>query len=198
MSGGDARRAFTPQYQVIAPDVVLGDNVRISSFVNLYGCAVGDETTVGAFTEIQAGATIGARCKISSHTFVCTGVTIEDGCFIGHGVAFINDRYPRAVNADGAVQEDRDWELISTRVAAGASIGSGATILGDGTVALILDVAGLIRVAHAADTTVDASPSFKIPSPLSSPTGLRQTERVQPNSPSRITTRRSTGSLSCS
>jgi acetyltransferase-like isoleucine patch superfamily enzyme len=134
LSGGDARRAFTPQYQVIAPDVVLGDNVRISSFVNLYGCAVGDETTVGAFTEIQAGATIGARCKISSHTFVCTGVTIEDGCFIGHGVAFINDRYPRAVNADGAVQEDRDWELISTRVAAGASIGSGATILGGVTI----------------------------------------------------------------
>ena len=134
MSDTEGRRSFTGQYQVIAPDVALGDGVRISSFVNLYGCSIGDETTIGAFVEIQAGAVIGARCKVSSHTFVCDGVSVDDGCFIGHGVTFINDRLPRAVTAVGDVQEDHDWELVPTIVGKGASIGSGATIMGGVTI----------------------------------------------------------------
>lgn len=134
MSSSDGRRSFAGQYQVIAPDVVLGVGVRISSFVNLYGCSIGDATTVGAFVEIQAGVTIGARCKVSSHTFVCDGVTLEDDCFIGHGVTFINDRVPRAVTATGGVQQDDDWELLPTVVGRGASIGSGVTVLGGVTV----------------------------------------------------------------
>jgi UDP-2-acetamido-3-amino-2,3-dideoxy-glucuronate N-acetyltransferase len=128
------RRPFRGEYQVIAPDVELGTGVRLSSFINLYGCRIGDETTIGAFVEIQAGAIVGARCKIGSHTFVCDGVTIEDGCFIGHGVTFINDRIPRAVAEDGTVQVDSDWEKLTTRVGRRASIGSGATIMGGVTI----------------------------------------------------------------
>ena len=134
MTSEDGRRAFSGQYQVIAPDVELGEGVRLSSFINLYGCRIGSETTVGAFVEVQAGARIGARCKISSHTFVCEGVQIDDGCFVGHGVTFINDLHPRAVTAAGDVQRDSDWELVETRVGPGASIGSGATILGGVTI----------------------------------------------------------------
>lgn len=134
MNDTEGRRSFAGQYQVIAPDVVLGDGVRISSFVNLYGCSIGDATTIGAFVEIQAGAVIGARCKVSSHTFVCDGVSVDDGCFIGHGVTFINDRLPRAVTAEGDVQGDDDWELVPTIVGKGASIGSGATIMGGVTI----------------------------------------------------------------
>jgi UDP-2-acetamido-3-amino-2,3-dideoxy-glucuronate N-acetyltransferase len=129
MNAEDARREFVPQHQVIAPDVTLGRDVRVSSFVNLYGCSIGDESTIGAFVEIQAGASVGERCKVSSHSFVCSGVTIEDGCFIGHGVTFINDRMPRAVTEAGVVQAGDDWHIISTRVARGASVGSGATIM---------------------------------------------------------------------
>jgi UDP-2-acetamido-3-amino-2,3-dideoxy-glucuronate N-acetyltransferase len=113
----------------IAPDVELGRDVKIYAFVNLYGCRIGDETRVGTFVEIQKGASIGARCKISSHTFVCEGVTIEDEVFVGHGVMFINDRAPRATRADGTPQTEADWELESTVVRRGASIGSNATIL---------------------------------------------------------------------
>jgi len=112
-----------------APDVKLGKNVRISDFTNLYGCEIGDESVIGAFVEIQKGARIGSRCKISSHSFICEGVTIEDAVFIGHNVTFINDRYPRATNADGTLQKGSDWKCLSTRVCAGASIGSSATIL---------------------------------------------------------------------
>ena len=130
MNDTAGRRSFAGEYQVIAPDVVLGQRVRISSFVNLYGCSVGDDTTIGAFVEVQAGASVGARCKVSSHTFVCDGVTIEDGCFIGHGVTFINDRIPRAVTGEGDLQADDDWEKLLTHVGAGASIGSGVTVLG--------------------------------------------------------------------
>jgi UDP-2-acetamido-3-amino-2,3-dideoxy-glucuronate N-acetyltransferase len=116
---------------LIAPDVELGPNVSIPqpTLVNLYGCRIGEGTRIGAFVEVQRGAVIGAHCKISSHSFVCAGVTIEDGVFVGHGVMFINDRYPRAVNPDGSLQTDADWELIETRVARHASIGSNATIL---------------------------------------------------------------------
>ncbi len=113
----------------ISDDVVLGEGVRIYAFVNLYGCTIGDETSVGTFVEIQGGARVGRRCKISSHTFVCEGVTIEDECFIGHGVMFTNDRHPRATNPDGSLQGRNDWTCEPTRVERGASIGSGAVIL---------------------------------------------------------------------
>lgn len=118
----------------IAPDVKLGRDVKIHAFVNLYGCQIGDDTRIGTFVEIQKGATIGNRCKISSHTFICEGVTIESGVFVGHGVTFINDRYPRAVNADGTPQSEADWECQATVVKAGASIGSGSTLLGGITI----------------------------------------------------------------
>jgi acetyltransferase-like isoleucine patch superfamily enzyme len=121
---------------VIADDVVLGRNVRIfqPDLVNLYGCTIGDETKIGAFVEIQRGASIGAHCKISSHTFICAGVTIEDGVFVGHGVMFINDLYPSAVNADDSLKTGADWQLIETRVRTRASLGSNATIMGGITV----------------------------------------------------------------
>jgi acetyltransferase-like isoleucine patch superfamily enzyme len=116
-------------YQCIAPDVKLGQNVKLSKFINLYGCEIGDESKIGAFVEIQKNASIGKRCKISSHTFICEGVTIEDNVFIGHGVMFINDSYPRATAADGNLQTEADWKVERTVVKKGASIGSGATIL---------------------------------------------------------------------
>ena len=110
-------------------DVSLGDDVRIYSFVNAYGCEIGDETRVGAFVEIQKGVKIGRRCKISSHSFLCEGVTVEDNVFIGHGVMFTNDKYPRATNPDGSVKSETDWKVAPTVVKTGASIGSNATIL---------------------------------------------------------------------
>src|ERR1700704_5587567 len=115
----------------IAKDAQLGRDVRIfhPDLVNLYGCSIGDDTKIGAFVEIQKGAKIGARCKISSHSFICEGVTIEDEVFIGHGVIFINDRYPRAVTDQGVLKGEADWKMESTRVDSGASIGSGAMIL---------------------------------------------------------------------
>ena len=116
-------------YTCIAPDVKLGNDVRLSKFINLYGCEIGDETKIGAFVEVQKNATIGRRCKISSHTFICEGVTIEDNVFIGHGVIFINDSYPRATNGNGALQNEQDWSVERTFVKKGASVGSGTTIL---------------------------------------------------------------------
>jgi len=113
----------------IGDDVQLGDDVRVAPFVNLYGCSVGRETGIGAFVEVQSGAQIGARCKISSHTFICTGVVIEDEVFVGHGVVFINDRNPRATNGDGSIQRDKDWQLEPTLVRRRAAIGSGAIIM---------------------------------------------------------------------
>lgn len=115
--------------QIISPDVKLGRDVKIYDFTNLYGCEIGDETIVGTFVEIQKGARIGRRCKISSHTFICEGVTVEDSVFIGHNVTFINDRYPRSTNADGTLQTGSDWECVPTRICTGASIGSSVTIL---------------------------------------------------------------------
>ena len=117
------------KFQNIAPDVKLGKDVRIFDFVNLYGCEIGDETRIGAFVEIQRGAKLGRRVKVSSHTFICEGVEVEDQVFIGHGVVFINDPYPRAVNAEGELQTERDWTVVRTVVRRGASIGSGSTIL---------------------------------------------------------------------
>ena len=116
-------------YVAITPDVKLGTGVRLGKFLNLYGCSIGDETRIGAFVEIQKNATIGRRCKISSHTFICEGVTIEDRVFIGHGVMFINDSYPRATTPEGELQSAQDWKVEPTLVRTGASIGSGATIL---------------------------------------------------------------------
>jgi acetyltransferase-like isoleucine patch superfamily enzyme len=113
----------------IAPDVKLGRDVKLSKFINLYGCEIGDETKIGAFVEIQKNAMVGKRCKISSHTFICEGVTIEDNVFIGHSVTFINDSYPRATTADGGLQTEADWKVERTLVKKGASIGSGSTIL---------------------------------------------------------------------
>lgn len=115
--------------KLISADVKLGKDVKIYDFTNLYGCEIGDESKIGTFVEIQKGARIGRRCKISSHTFICEGVTIEDAVFVGHNVTFINDRFPRATAAGGALQDESDWECIPTRICTGASIGSSATIL---------------------------------------------------------------------
>jgi len=121
-------------YLSIAPDVKLGRDVKLSKFINLYGCEVGDETKIGAFVEIQKSARVGKHCKISSHTFVCEGVDIEDNVFIGHNVAFINDTYPRATAAGGRLQTEADWKVEKTLVKRGASIGSGCTILANVTI----------------------------------------------------------------
>ena len=118
-----------PSNLSISIDVVLGEDVKLGPFVNLYGCTVGDDSRIGAFVEVQRDAVIGNRCKISSHSFICSGVTIEDEVFIGHGVLFINDRHPRATNADGSSQQPHDWVMERTYVRRGASIGSGAVIM---------------------------------------------------------------------
>ena len=117
------------QFCVIAPDVKLGRDVIIHNFVNLYGCEIGDGTKIGSFVEIQKGAFVGRNCKVSSHSFICEGVTIKDEVFIGHGVIFINDKYPRATTPDGSLQSEDDWKVVTTIVERGASVGSGATIL---------------------------------------------------------------------
>ena len=121
-------------YLSIAPTVKLGRDVKLSKFINLYGCEIGDETKIGAFVEIQKNAFVGKRCKISSHTFICEGVTIEDNVFIGHSVAFINDLYPRATTDNGQLQTEADWKVDKTLVKKGASIGSGSTILANVTI----------------------------------------------------------------
>jgi acetyltransferase-like isoleucine patch superfamily enzyme len=121
-------------YVCISPDVKLGANVKLSKFINLYGCEIGENTKIGAFVEVQKNAKIGSNCKISSHTFICEGVTIEDRVFIGHSVAFINDSYPRAATTDGSLQTETDWKVEKTLVKEGASIGSGCTILSSITI----------------------------------------------------------------
>ena len=120
----------------ISADVRLGDNVKIfhSDLVNLYGCSIGDDTKIGAFVEIQKNATVGARCKVSSHSFICEGVEIEDEVFLGHGVVFTNDVYPRAVGAEGVLQTEADWKLVKTTVRKGASLGSNATVIAGVTI----------------------------------------------------------------
>lgn len=117
------------KYVSVADDVRLGENVKLANFINLYGCAIGDNTKIGTFVEIQKNANIGKNCKIQSHSFICEGVTIEDNVFIGHGVIFINDKYPRSTTGDGNLQSEADWKVIPTVVKKGASIGSGSTIL---------------------------------------------------------------------
>src|SRR5262245_1542446 len=122
------------RFQNIAADVVLGEGVKIFDFVNLYGCTIGNKTRIGTFVEIQKNATVGARCKIQSHSFICEGVTIEDEVFVGHGVMFINDLFPQATNAEGNLGTEADWTVMPTRIKRRASIGSNATILGGVTV----------------------------------------------------------------
>ena len=125
----DGSKRAAESYLCIAPDVKLGRDVKLSKFINLYGCEIRDETKIGAFVEVQKNVTIGKCCKISSHTFICEGVTIEDNVFIGHGVTFLNDSYPRATAGEGQLQTEADWQVELTLVKKGASIGSGATVL---------------------------------------------------------------------
>ena len=148
------------EFLSIAPDVKLGKNVRLAKFINLYGCEIGDETKIGAFVEIQKNASIGCRCKISSHTFICEGVTIEDNVFVGHGVVFINDSYPRAT-ADGELQTQADWKVENTLVKNGASIGSGATILSKVTIGenAIVGAGSVVTKDVPANTIVAGNPA---------------------------------------
>ena len=149
------------QFLSIAPDVKLGEGVKLSKFINLYGCEIGDETKIGAFVEIQKNASVGKRCKISSHTFICEGVTIEDNVFIGHGVMFINDSYPRATNATGGLQTEADWRVERTVVKKGASIGSGATILANTCIGenAIVGAGAVVTKDVPANTIVAGNPA---------------------------------------
>lgn len=145
----------------MSADVKLGKDVRLSKFINLYGCEIGDETKVGAFVEVQKNAVIGKRCKISSHTFICEGVRIEDNVFVGHGVTFINDSYPRATNSDGSLQTESDWRVERTLVKKGASIGSGATILSNVTIGenAIVGAGAIVTKDVPADCIVAGNPA---------------------------------------
>lgn len=147
--------------QSIAPDVKLGKDVKIYNFVNLYGCEIGDDSKIGTFVEIQKNAKVGRKCKISSHTFICEGVTIEDDVFIGHGVMFINDAYPRATAANGALQTEQDWKVERTLIKKGASIGSGATILCNVTVGenAIVGAGSVVTKNVPANTIVAGNPA---------------------------------------
>lgn len=154
-----------PSYSRIAPDVKLGREVKIHAFVNLYGCEIGDETRIGTFVEIQKGARIGARCKISSHTFICEGVTIESGVFVGHGVTFINDRYPRAVSGIGQLKTESDWDCQKTVVKQGAAIGSGSTLLGGITIGenATVGAGSVVTRDVPANATVAGNPAKILP-----------------------------------
>jgi acetyltransferase-like isoleucine patch superfamily enzyme len=145
----------------ISEDVKLGANVSLSKFINLYGCTIGENTKIGAFVEVQKNAFIGKNCKISSHTFVCEGVTIEDGVFIGHNVAFINDSYPRATAAEGKLQTEADWKVEKTLVKKGASIGSGSTILANITIGenSIIGAGSVVTKDVPANTIVAGNPA---------------------------------------
>ena len=149
------------EYASIAPDVKLGENVKLSKFINLYGCEIGANTKIGAFVEVQKNAKIGKNCKISSHTFVCEGVTIEDQVFIGHNVAFINDSYPRAATGAGQLQTEADWKVETTLVKKGASIGSGSTILANVTIGenALVGAGSVVTKNVPANTIVAGNPA---------------------------------------
>jgi len=145
----------------VADDVKLGKDVKLANFVNLYGCAIGDNTKIGTFVEVQKNATIGKNCKIQSHTFICEGVIIEDEVFVGHGVTFINDKYPRATNGDGGLQSEADWKVVPTIVKKGASVGSGSTILCNVTIGekAIVGSGSVVTKDVPADTIVAGNPA---------------------------------------
>jgi len=149
------------EYVCIAPDVKLGRDVKLSKFINLYGCEIGDESKIGAFVEIQKNASVGKRCKISSHTFICEGVTIEDNVFIGHSVTFINDSYPRATAAGGNLQTEADWKVERTVVKKGASVGTGVTILANVTIGenAIVGAGSVVTKDVPANTIVVGNPA---------------------------------------
>ena len=149
------------QFCVIASDVKLGRDVIIYNFVNLYGCEIGDGTKIGSFVEIQKGVIVGRNCKVSSHTFICEGVTIADEVFIGHGVIFINDKYPRATNTGGSLQSEADWQVVNTNVGRGASLGSGATILCGVTIGeyAVVGAGAVVTKDVPARTTVAGNPA---------------------------------------
>ncbi len=148
-------------YLCISPDVRLGKDVKLSQFINLYGCEVGDHTKIGAFVEIQKNAKVGNNCKISSHTFICEGVTIEDNVFIGHSVTFINDIYPRATTSEGNLQSEKDWKVETTLVEKGASIGSGATVLSSVTIGqnAIVGAGSVVTKSVPANAIVAGNPA---------------------------------------
>jgi acetyltransferase-like isoleucine patch superfamily enzyme len=163
------------EFSSISPDVKLGQGVKLSKFINLYGCQIGDETKIGAFVEIQKNSSVGRRCKISSHTFVCEGVTIEDNVFIGHGVMFINDSYPRATTPDGGLQTEKDWHVETTRVKRGASIGSGATILSKVVIGENAIVgAGSVVTRDVPPNTIVAGNPARVFRPVASPSKVNQ------------------------
>jgi acetyltransferase-like isoleucine patch superfamily enzyme len=163
------------EFSSISPDVKLGQGVKLSKFINLYGCQIGDETKIGAFVEIQKNSSVGRRCKISSHTFVCEGVTIEDNVFIGHGVMFINDSYPRATTADGGLQTEKDWHVETTTVKRGASIGSGATILSKVVIGENAIVgAGSVVTRDVPPNTIVAGNPARVFRPVASPSKVNQ------------------------
>jgi acetyltransferase-like isoleucine patch superfamily enzyme len=163
------------EFCAIAPDVKLGQGVRLSRFINLYGCEIGDETKIGAFVEIQKNASVGRRCKISSHTFVCEGVTIEDNVFIGHGVTFINDSYPRATTTEGELQTEKDWRVEKTVIKRGASVGSGSTILSNVVIGenAIVGAGSVVTRDVPANTIVAGNPA-KILRSIPSPTKVNE------------------------
>jgi acetyltransferase-like isoleucine patch superfamily enzyme len=148
-------------YNCISDDVKLGNDVKLSKFINLYGCTIGDNTKIGAFVEIQKNAAVGKNCKISSHTFICEGVTIEDDVFIGHGVTFVNDTYPRATAPGGTLQTEADWTVEPTLIKKGASIGSGATILANVTIGenAIVGAGSVVTKNVPPDTIVAGNPA---------------------------------------
>jgi acetyltransferase-like isoleucine patch superfamily enzyme len=149
------------EFVSIAPSVRLGKDVKLSKFINLYGCEIGDETKIGAFVEIQKNARVGRRCKISSHTFICEGVDIEDNVFVGHSVTFINDLYPRATTASGELQSEADWKVEKTLVKKGASIGSGSTVLANVTIGenAIVGAGSVVRKDVPANAIVAGNPA---------------------------------------